>query len=220
MRPRVGRLQRPGAENVDAHAGTRTCPSPPHAQGNGHQHVDANERTTARRTRSMGGREGSAVPRPRESRRVPLRHRFSRDDHTLRRCAARRRERAARPAQASLHLDPAQHRRVVWQDERPRRGPLPVHRTRLGPRNAAPSSTSPSRRACSTRPRSATPKTLLARVVAMLTNAHLRSRSRVRVPFALACDGLGLVSGSCPFQRERPRERSSGDYPRRQLQPI
>ena len=27
-------------------------------------------------------------------------------------------------------------------------------------------------------------------------------------------------SGSCPFQRERPGERSSGDYPRRQLQPM
>jgi hypothetical protein len=40
---------------VHAHAGTRTCPSPPHAQANGHQHADANERATARSTRRWVG---------------------------------------------------------------------------------------------------------------------------------------------------------------------
>ena len=42
-----GGWQRPGAENVDAHAGTRTSPSPPHAQANGHQHVDVLARAHA-----------------------------------------------------------------------------------------------------------------------------------------------------------------------------
>jgi hypothetical protein len=98
---------------VDAHAGTVTSPSPSHAHANGRGPVHVNVHASGLGTRSMGRHEGSAVPRSRESRRLPLRHRLSCDGHTLRRRPATRRGQAARPAQASLHVDPAQHRDIA-----------------------------------------------------------------------------------------------------------